>query len=136
MDTKQLPTYSPAPFLIGIPGWSIQQARAQAEAQANKDQCPWYIYPSPDAEGYRIDSTPAYANCTAVEAILPTVIASKDETNNDNLFRARVNDRTAVLKIKKIAEIEERPIGRQVTIVLREYVAAYEREHGEIEIDG
>lgn len=53
---------------------------------------------------------------------------------NDNLIRVRLPDVGQYDKIRAIARREERPIGWQVGIVFREYIAAYEAAHGEIEI--
>lgn len=37
-------------------------------------------------------------------------------------------------KIRKICEIEDRPINRQIERIIRVYVQEYEDTHGEIEI--
>lgn len=38
-------------------------------------------------------------------------------------------------KLRKLAEQEDRPLSKQIERIVREYIQAYEQEHGEINPD-
>lgn len=44
-------------------------------------------------------------------------------------------DNTLQDKVRAIAEIEDRPISKQYERIVREYIQAYEAEHGEIRLE-
>lgn len=49
-------------------------------------------------------------------------------------FSLRVAEET-IAKMKQIAKAHHRSATKEMAVALEEYIAAYEREHGEINID-
>lgn len=44
-------------------------------------------------------------------------------------------DNNLMDKLRKLAEQEDRPLSKQIERIVREYIQAYEQEHGEINPD-
>lgn len=44
-------------------------------------------------------------------------------------------DNNLMNKLRKLAEQEDRPLSKQIERIVREYIQAYEQEHGEINLD-
>lgn len=44
-------------------------------------------------------------------------------------------DNNLMDKLRKLAEQEDRPLSKQIERIVREYIQAYEQEHGEINLD-
>lgn len=44
-------------------------------------------------------------------------------------------DNTLMEKTRFIAELEDRPLSKQLERIIREYINQYEQEHGTIQID-
>lgn len=44
-------------------------------------------------------------------------------------------DNNLMDKLRKLAEQEDRPLSKQIERIAREYIQAYEQEHGEINLD-
>lgn len=44
-------------------------------------------------------------------------------------------DNNLMDKLRKLAEQEDRPLSKQIERIVREYIQAYEQEHGEISLD-
>lgn len=44
-------------------------------------------------------------------------------------------DNNLMDKLRKLAEQEDRPLSKQIERIVREYIQAYEQEHGKISLD-